>query len=42
MEPGTVLVDHTTASADVAREIYAAAKNLGIHFIDVIATTTDL
>ena len=34
MEPGTVLVDHTTASADVAREIYTAAKNLGIHFID--------
>ena len=34
MAPGTVLVDHTTASADVAREIYTAAKNLGIHFID--------
>jgi 6-phosphogluconate dehydrogenase (decarboxylating) len=34
MEAGTVLVDHTTASADVAREIYTAAKNLGIHFID--------
>ncbi|MEY3640069.1 MAG: 2-hydroxy-3-oxopropionate reductase, partial [Pseudomonadota bacterium] len=34
MAPGTILVDHTTASADVAREIYAAAKNLGIHFID--------
>ena len=34
MKAGAVLVDHTTASADVAREIYAAAKNLGIHFID--------
>jgi 3-hydroxyisobutyrate dehydrogenase/2-hydroxy-3-oxopropionate reductase len=34
MKPGAVLVDHTTASADVAREIYTAAKNLGIHFID--------
>jgi 3-hydroxyisobutyrate dehydrogenase/2-hydroxy-3-oxopropionate reductase len=34
MKPGAILVDHTTASADVAREIYAAAKNLGIHFID--------
>ena len=34
MAPGTVLVDHTTASANVAREIYDAAKNLGIHFID--------
>jgi len=34
MKPGAILVDHTTASADVAREIYAAAKNLGIPFID--------
>ena len=34
MKPGAILVDHTTASADVAREIYTAAKNLGIHFID--------
>ena len=34
MKPGTVLVDHTTASADVARELYAAAKNLGLHFVD--------
>ena len=34
MAPGTVLVDHTTASAHVAREIHAAAKNLGVHFID--------
>ena len=34
MQPGSILVDHTTASADVAREIYVAAKNLGIHFID--------
>jgi 3-hydroxyisobutyrate dehydrogenase-like beta-hydroxyacid dehydrogenase len=34
MQPGAVLVDHTTASADVAREIYAAAKNLGIAFLD--------
>jgi 3-hydroxyisobutyrate dehydrogenase len=34
MHPGAVLVDHTTASADVAREIYAAAKNLGIAFLD--------
>ena len=34
MEPGTVFVDHTTASANVARELYDAAKNLGIHFID--------
>jgi 3-hydroxyisobutyrate dehydrogenase len=34
MQPGAVLVDHTTASADVAREIHGAAKNLGIDFID--------
>ncbi len=34
MKPGAVLVDHTTASADVARELYAAAKNLGLHFVD--------
>ena len=34
MTPGAVFVDHTTASADVARELHAAAKNLGLHFID--------
>ena len=34
MDAGTVLVDHTTASANVARELYDAAKNLGVHFID--------
>ena len=34
MEPGAVFVDHTTASASVARELYTAAKNLGLHFID--------
>ena len=34
MKPGAVLVDHTTASADVARELHAAAKNLGLHFVD--------
>ena len=34
MAPGAVLVDHTTASANVARELYQAAKNLGIAFID--------
>jgi len=31
---GKVLVDHTTASADVAREIYKAAKEQGIGSID--------
>ena len=34
MAAGAVLVDHTTASADVARELYQAGKNLGIDFID--------
>ena len=34
MKPGAVMVDHTTASADVARELHAAAKQLGLHFID--------
>ena len=34
MEPGTVFVDHTTASASVARELSVAARNLGLHFVD--------
>lgn len=34
MKPGAVFVDHTTASASVARELYATAKKLGLTFID--------
>jgi 3-hydroxyisobutyrate dehydrogenase len=34
MGKGTVFVDHTTASAEIARELYAAAKNAGFDFID--------
>ena len=34
MKPGTILVDHTTASADVARQLYDAAKGKGVQFID--------
>jgi 3-hydroxyisobutyrate dehydrogenase len=34
MKPGTVLVDHTTASAQVAREVHAAAKAAGVGFLD--------
>ncbi|MET3395695.1 3-hydroxyisobutyrate dehydrogenase/2-hydroxy-3-oxopropionate reductase [Variovorax sp. 1140] len=34
MKKGAVLVDHTTASADVARELSEAAQALGLHFID--------
>ena len=34
MKPGSILIDNTTASANVARELYAAAKAKGIGFID--------
>ena len=34
MKPGAVFVDHTTASANVARELSAAAAALGFQFID--------
>ncbi|MDE0173845.1 MAG: NAD(P)-dependent oxidoreductase [Defluviicoccus sp.] len=34
MGEGTVLVDHTTTSATVAREVDAAAKDAGIGFLD--------
>ena len=34
MTHDAILVDHTTASAEVAREIYAAAKAKGLHFLD--------
>jgi len=34
MAPGTVMVDHTTASADVARRLHALAKSKGVDFID--------
>ena len=34
MAPGAVFVDHTTASASVARELCGAAKNIGLQFID--------
>ena len=34
MKRGAIFVDHTTASADVARELQAEAAKLGIGFID--------
>ena len=34
MKPGAVFVDHTTASASVARELSNEAQKLGLHFID--------
>jgi 3-hydroxyisobutyrate dehydrogenase-like beta-hydroxyacid dehydrogenase len=34
MAGGTVLIDHTTASADLARELAAAAADKGVGFLD--------
>ena len=34
MKPGAIFVDHTTASANVARELAAAARARGLQFID--------
>ncbi len=34
MKPGAVFVDHTTASADIARELHALAAQRGLHFVD--------
>src|SRR5450432_117675 len=34
MKPGAILVDHTTASATVAREVHQAATARGIGFLD--------
>jgi 3-hydroxyisobutyrate dehydrogenase len=34
MKAGAIFVDHTTASADVARELYAAARKAGLQFVD--------
>jgi len=34
MKKGAVFVDHTTASAEIARELYAEAKQRGFDFVD--------
>ncbi|WP_272486622.1 NAD(P)-dependent oxidoreductase [Zeimonas sediminis] len=34
MKAGAVFVDHTTASAEVARELFEAAKHKGLAFVD--------
>lgn len=34
MKPGAIFVDHTTASANVARELSAVAQARGLHFVD--------
>ncbi len=34
MKPGAIFVDHTTASATVARQLSAQAQKLGLQFID--------
>jgi 3-hydroxyisobutyrate dehydrogenase len=34
MKRGAIFVDHTTASADIARELHRAAKDRGLGFVD--------
>jgi 3-hydroxyisobutyrate dehydrogenase-like beta-hydroxyacid dehydrogenase len=34
MKAGAILVDHTTASADIARELHGKCKDAGIGFVD--------
>jgi 3-hydroxyisobutyrate dehydrogenase/2-hydroxy-3-oxopropionate reductase len=34
MKPGAIFVDHTTASANVARELSALARHQGLQFVD--------
>ncbi|ARP83327.1 oxidoreductase [Bordetella genomosp. 8] len=34
MAKGAVFVDHTTASAQIARELYAEGQGRGLHFVD--------
>lgn len=34
LKPSAIFIDHTTASAEVARELYAAAKAKGCGFVD--------
>jgi 3-hydroxyisobutyrate dehydrogenase-like beta-hydroxyacid dehydrogenase len=34
MKSGTILIDNTTASSEIARKIYAAAKEKGVGFLD--------
>ncbi|PJC87460.1 2-hydroxy-3-oxopropionate reductase [Vibrio sp. HA2012] len=34
MQPGTILVDHTTTSADLALELTDVCRSKGVHFID--------
>jgi 3-hydroxyisobutyrate dehydrogenase len=34
MQPGAIFVDHTTASAEVARELHGMARERGLNFVD--------
>jgi 3-hydroxyisobutyrate dehydrogenase len=34
MAPASLFVDHTTASAEVARELHTTARGMGLHFVD--------
>ena len=36
MQAGSVLIDHTTASAELARELDQLASEQGIHFLDAV------
>src|SRR4051812_27629431 len=38
VKKGTVFVDHTTASAEIARELYEQANKGGFHFVDAPAS----
>jgi 3-hydroxyisobutyrate dehydrogenase-like beta-hydroxyacid dehydrogenase len=42
MKPGAILIDNTTASAEVARELDAAARQKGCGFIDAYARMVGL
>ncbi len=34
MKPGAIFIDHTTTSAQIARELSTHAQTLGLHFVD--------
>ncbi len=34
LSPDTIVIDHTTTSSDLAKELSTAAKNVNIHFLD--------
>ena len=34
MQPGSIYIDHTTASAEIAKELFTYAHNHGLHYLD--------